>query len=72
MKLPPLPPAADRYRVEGFLIERYGRGQMYEFALDVAEAVRAECVRICDEHEQYPSLTPRHCADAIKSLEIEP
>ena len=35
-----------------------------------AELVRADereaCAEVCDEVGQHPSLTPRHCAEAIR------
>ena len=37
------------------------------FANLVAAAEREECAKVCDDHEQYPSLTPRHCAAAIRA-----
>ena len=27
-----------------------------------------DAAKVCDEHLEYPSLTPRHCADAIRKL----
>ena len=45
---------------------------MNKFSVDQLRAVRQqtieECARICDEHLEYPSLTPKHCADAIRKL----
>ena len=37
------------------------------FATLVAAAEREACAKVCDDHEQYPSLTPRHCAAAIRA-----
>ena len=28
---------------------------------------REACAKVCDEVGQHPSLTPRHCAEAIRS-----
>ena len=36
--------------------------------LAVRQQTIEECARICDEHLEYPSLTPKHCADAIRKL----
>ena len=34
-----------------------------------AAAERAECAKVCDEVAEFPSLTPRHCAEAIRARE---
>lgn len=37
------------------------------FAELVAAAEREACAKVCDEVGQHPSLTPRHCAEAIRA-----
>ena len=42
----------------------YTESQMRQAIRDALE----EAAKVCDEHLEYPSLTPRHCADAIRKL----
>lgn len=64
MKLPELPPPnALRDPTTGAGIY-YTEAQMLAYRAAVVEA----CAVICDEHLEYPSLTPKHCADAIRSM----
>ena len=52
----------------------YGECDWHKSALHHLEAfaalVRADereaCAKVCDEVGQHPSLTPRHCAEAIR------
>ena len=37
------------------------------FANLVAAAEREACAQICGEVGEHPSLTPRHCAEAIRA-----
>jgi len=37
------------------------------FAELVAAAEREACAQICGEVGEHPSLTPRHCAEAIRA-----
>ena len=37
------------------------------FAALVAAAEREACAKVCDEVGEFPSLTPRHCADSIRA-----
>ena len=37
------------------------------FAALVRADEREACAKVCDEVGQHPSLTPRHCAEAIRS-----
>jgi len=30
------------------------------------QAEREQCAKVCEEVGEHPSLTPRHCADAIR------
>ena len=36
------------------------------FAALVRADEREACAKVCDEVGQHPSLTPRHCAEAIR------
>jgi len=45
----------------------YTPEQMLQFRRDALE----EAAMVCDEHLQYPSLTPKHCADHIRKLKDE-
>lgn len=42
----------------------YTEAQMLQFRTDALE----EAAKVCDDHDKYPSLTPRHCAEAIREL----
>ena len=61
MTLPPLPEPRDYIRGYGDI---YTEAQLLAYRDAVVEA----CAVICDEHLEYPSLTPKHCADAIRSM----
>ena len=37
------------------------------FANLVAAAEREACAKVCGEVGEHPSLTPRHCAEAIRA-----
>ena len=80
MKLPPLPSqcnvglvinyqGASEYRNMSWdycpTSAKYSEQQMQAYALAVAEAVKAECFKICCHNAQHTS------ADEIRSLEIE-
>jgi hypothetical protein len=45
----------------------FSEAQMLQFRRDALE----EAAMVCDEHLQYPSLTPKHCADHIRALKGE-
>ena len=45
-------------------IDYYTEAQLLQVRRDALE----ECAKVCDEHLEYPSLTPKHCADAIRKL----
>jgi len=38
-----------------------------EYELGIAAAEREVCAQICGEVGEHPSLTPRHCAEAIRA-----
>ena len=42
------------------------RGCLEAFAALVRADEREACAKVCDEVGQHPSLTPRHCAEAIR------
>lgn len=33
---------------------------------------REECAKVCDEIAEFPSLTPRHCAESIRARKEQP
>lgn len=67
MNLPPLPEKAVKtYSVLNQTVEVHGYTETQMLALRAA-TVEA-CAKVCEEHLQYPSLTPKHCADAIRGL----
>ena len=37
------------------------------FATLIRADEREACAKVCDEVGQHPSLTPRHCAEAIRA-----
>ena len=41
--------------------------ELERFAELVAAAEREVCAQICGEVGEHPSLTPRHCAEAIRA-----
>lgn len=41
--------------------------ELERFANLVAAAEREVCAQICGEVGEHPSLTPRHCAEAIRA-----
>ena len=43
------------------------RGCLERFAELVRADEREACAKVCDEVGQHPSLTPRHCAEAIRA-----
>jgi hypothetical protein len=45
----------------------YTEAQMLQFRRDALE----EAAMVCDEYLQYPSLTPKHCADHLRALKDE-
>jgi hypothetical protein len=61
MTLPQLPEPAAHLADS---LQLYTEAQMLAYRAAVVEA----CAVICDEHLEYPSLTPKHCADAIRSM----
>lgn len=42
------------------------KGCLGRFAAFVRADEREACAKVCDEVGQHPSLTPRHCAEAIR------
>lgn len=38
-----------------------------EYERGIAEAERDACAQVCEEVGEHPSLTPRHCAEAIRA-----
>jgi hypothetical protein len=38
-----------------------------EYERGIAEAERDACAQVCEEVVEHPSLTPRHCAEAIRA-----
>ena len=46
---------------------QFTESQMRQAIKDAYEAA----AKVCDEHLEYPSLTPRHCADTIRKLKEE-
>jgi len=61
-----------RMAVQCQLINAGNRDGLYmdaiaEFANLVAAAEREVCAQICGEVGEHPSLTPRHCAEAIRA-----
>lgn len=71
MKLPPLP--FTKHVIDGYFVtvpcDGYTPVQMQAYAIAVAEAVKAEAVRLCDAVGE--SDNGWCCADAIKNMEIE-
>jgi hypothetical protein len=51
----------------GLDVWSYSKAQMLQFRRDALE----EAAKVCDEHLQYPSLTPKHCADHLRALKDE-
>jgi len=41
--------------------------ELERFAELVAAAEREACAKVCGEVGEHPSLTPRHCAEAIRA-----
>jgi len=41
--------------------------ELERFAKLVAAAEREACAKVCGEVGEHPSLTPRHCAEAIRA-----
>jgi len=46
---------------------RLNQREIERFAALVAAAEREVCAQICGEVGEHPSLTPRHCAEAIRA-----
>ena len=38
-----------------------------EYERGIAAAEREACAQVCEEVGEHPSLTPRHCAEAIRA-----
>jgi hypothetical protein len=62
MTLPPLP--IPEKVTEHDSCKWFTEAQLLAYRAAVVET----CAVICDEHLEYPSLTPKHCADAIRSM----
>ena len=41
--------------------------ELEAFAQLVAAKEREECAKVCEEVNEHPSLTPRHCAESIRA-----
>ena len=47
----------------------YCTDRVRDFAALVRADEREACAEVCDEVGQHPSLTPKHCAEAIRERE---
>ena len=55
-------------REAGLIVDanQSGFDSVVAFAALVRADEREACAKVCDEVGQHPSLTPRHCAEAIR------
>jgi len=53
------------------LITSSTKGIYVDTLQEFADLIRADeceaCAKVCDEVGEHPSLTPRHCAEAIRA-----